>query len=120
MQMGISRPSIWNVTIGAALAQSEKSSGGLLQRQGCHTSTHTASAKTLALLGEKRCRTPEEFKAWSQNLGHEKVLTTFANYGTLTHARQAEILGELWEPTCQDDEELHFALRLVRAARRPH
>ena len=27
--------------------------------------------KTLALLGQGLCRTPEEFKAWSQNLGHE-------------------------------------------------
>jgi integrase/recombinase XerD len=26
--------------------------------------------KTLALLGGKLCRTPEEYKAWSQNLGH--------------------------------------------------
>ena len=25
--------------------------------------------------------TPEEFKAWSQNLGHEQVLTTFSSYG---------------------------------------
>jgi hypothetical protein len=23
------------------------------------------------------CRTPEELKAWSQNLGHEDVMTTF-------------------------------------------
>jgi hypothetical protein len=30
--------------------------------------------KTLALLGGQRCKTPEEYKAWSQNLGHEKVL----------------------------------------------
>ncbi len=37
--------------------------------------------KTLAQLGEKLCRTPEQFKAWSQNLGHEKVLTTFSSYG---------------------------------------
>ena len=27
--------------------------------------------KTLARLGEQICQTPEEFKAWSQNLGHE-------------------------------------------------
>jgi integrase len=33
--------------------------------------------KTLAFLGGRRCRTPEEYKAWSQNLGHEHVLTTF-------------------------------------------
>jgi integrase len=32
---------------------------------------------TLAALGERRCRTPEEWKAWSQNIGHEKVLTTY-------------------------------------------
>ncbi len=32
---------------------------------------------TLARLGEEVCKSPEEFKAWSQNLGHEKVLTTF-------------------------------------------
>ena len=29
--------------------------------------------KTLARLGEQSCKTPEEFKAWSQNLGHEQV-----------------------------------------------
>jgi hypothetical protein len=25
----------------------------------------------LAILGERTCKTPEQFKAWSQNLGHE-------------------------------------------------
>lgn len=32
---------------------------------------------TLVRLGENLCQTPEQFKAWSQNLGHEGVLTTF-------------------------------------------
>ena len=32
---------------------------------------------TLVQLGQEICKTPEQFKAWSQNLGHEKVLTTF-------------------------------------------
>jgi len=32
---------------------------------------------TLVRLGEGLCQTPEQFKAWSQNLGHEGVLTTF-------------------------------------------
>lgn len=50
---------------------------------------------TLAQLGERRCRTPEEFKAWSQNLGHEQVLTTFTSYGAVATDRQAHILGEL-------------------------
>lgn len=51
--------------------------------------------KTLAQIGERVCRTPEEFKAWSQNLGHENVLTTFTSYGEVTSQRQAEILGSL-------------------------
>ena len=40
--------------------------------------------KTLARLGEELCNTPEEFKAWSQNLGHEDVLTTFTSYGVVS------------------------------------
>lgn len=28
---------------------------------------------TLVQLGERVCKTPEQFKAWSQNLGHENV-----------------------------------------------
>ena len=51
--------------------------------------------KTLAALGERLCATPEEFKAFSQNLSHENVLTTFTSYGTVTQDRQAAILAEL-------------------------
>jgi integrase/recombinase XerD len=54
--------------------------------------------RTLAQLGEQRCKSPEEFKAWSQNLGHEKVLTTYLNYGAVTRNRQAEILRKLAQP----------------------
>lgn len=50
---------------------------------------------TLARLGEKACHTPEEFKAWSQNLGHEQVLTTFNSYGKVSGHRQAEIMSGL-------------------------
>lgn len=50
---------------------------------------------TLALLGEAICKTPEEFKAWSQNIGHDKVLTTFYNYGTVSNNRQSEIIKSL-------------------------
>ena len=51
--------------------------------------------KTLARLGEVRCQTAEEFKAWSQNLGHEGVLTTFYSYGAVGNRRQAEIIRAL-------------------------
>lgn len=49
----------------------------------------------LALLGERICTTPEEFKAWSQNLGHEHVLTTLTSYGTVPAGRQAELIRSL-------------------------
>lgn len=48
--------------------------------------------KTLARLGEQVCQTPEGFKAWSQNLGHEQVLTTFVSYGKVATDRQREII----------------------------
>jgi integrase/recombinase XerD len=47
---------------------------------------------TLVGLGERLCRSPEEFKAWSQNMGHDGVLTTFAAYGEVPRARQAHII----------------------------
>jgi integrase/recombinase XerD len=46
-------------------------------------------------LGQQVCQTPEDFKAWSQNLGHEGVLTTFTSYGTVSSRRQAEIIRSL-------------------------
>lgn len=51
--------------------------------------------KTLALLGQVVCRSPEEMKAWSQNLGHEAMMTTFTSYGTIPGYRQTEILNGL-------------------------
>jgi integrase len=51
--------------------------------------------KTLAQLGQKQCRTIEAMKAWSQNLGHEELMTTFASYGTLSRTQQADIMGAL-------------------------
>src|SRR6476469_6872498 len=51
--------------------------------------------KTLALLGGKLCRSPEEYKAWSQSFGHEHVLTTFCSYGDVTGYRQLEIMRSL-------------------------
>jgi integrase len=50
---------------------------------------------TLVQLGQDVCRSPEQFKAWSQNLGHEKVLTTFLSYGEVPCQRQGEIIRGL-------------------------
>lgn len=50
---------------------------------------------TLVQFGEQVCMTPEQFKAWSQNLGHEKVLTTFLSYGEVVCQRQGDIILSL-------------------------
>jgi integrase len=55
--------------------------------------------RTLVALGQTRCKSPEEFKAWSQNLGHDGVLTTFYSYGAVQNSRQAEIMSDLAKPT---------------------
>ncbi len=47
---------------------------------------------TLVQHGERTCPTIEAFKAWSQNLGHERVMTTLTSYGTVAPHRQAELI----------------------------
>ncbi len=77
--------------------------------------------RTLAQLGERCCRTPEEFKAWSQNLGHESVLTTFSSYGEVARTRQAELIRRLGPTVAQEpdyDTKIDQALRLLEEARR--
>ena len=67
----------------------------------------------LAMLGERTCKTPEEFKAWSQNLGHEQVLTTFSSYGEVAPHRQAEIIKALGAPRGQPAELRDLVRRLA-------
>ena len=52
----------------------------------------------LVHLGQTLCKSPEEFKAFSQNLGHEAVLTTFNSYGQVGGRRQSEIIRGLGSP----------------------
>jgi integrase/recombinase XerD len=55
-----------------------------------HTFRHT-----LTHLMETECRTPEEIRAFSQNLGHEHVATTLTNYGKLNERQQGEVIGRM-------------------------
>jgi len=61
---------------------------------------------TLVRLGENLCQTPEQFKAWSQNIGHEGVLTTFYSYGEVQDYRQAELIKNLREPRVDVSKDL--------------
>jgi integrase len=51
--------------------------------------------RTLSRHGQQVCTTPEEMKAWSQNLGHDEVATTLRSYGAVPGYRQAEIIAAL-------------------------
>lgn len=52
---------------------------------------------TIAELAREHCATPEDYKAWSQNMGHDDVLTTFRSYGSVAPGRQAELMARFWE-----------------------
>lgn len=52
---------------------------------------------------------PEVMKAWSQNLGHSDVMTTFTSYGTVPTERQGELIRarpDRAEATSLRDEDL--------------
>lgn len=64
---------------------------------------------TLAELAREHCRTPEDYKAWSQNIGHEDVLTTFRSYGSVAPGRQVELMARFrrrGSKLAEDDVEL--------------
>lgn len=75
--------------------------------------------KTLVQLGQRICHTPEHFKAWSQNLGHESPLTTFTSYGEIATSRQIEIIGALGRNngSTPSPEAMARALELINVAR---
>jgi hypothetical protein len=58
----------------------------------------------------------EAYKAWSQNLGHESMLTTLGSYGAVSPHRQAEIIRSLSMPK-SGDEERRDVEKLLDAAR---
>ncbi len=59
----------------------------------------------LVQLGERICTTPEQFKAWSQNIGHERVLTTLTSYGKVPAARQAELIQSMGQDEENSEEQ---------------
>ena len=68
---------------------------------------------TVAQLGERLCRTPEEVKAWSLNMGHERPMTTMLNYANMTTARHAEIMRAFHLPMAQAPTPAELVARLT-------
>jgi len=74
---------------------------------------------TLVRLGEDICTSPEHFKAWSQNLGHEDVLTTFRSYGEVSARRQGELIKAMGtnKPSSSMTDVAELAKALAREMR---
>ncbi len=75
-----------------------------------YRSPHTFR-NTLTALASKFCTTPEEFKAYSQNLGHENVLTTFTSYGYVDEFRQGEIVKNFKMKKTESENETSAILK---------
>lgn len=58
---------------------------------------------TLAQFGLDVCKTPKDLWAWSQNLGHDHVMTTLKNYGKMTGQEQAATIKRLGAPSDASD-----------------
>lgn len=62
--------------------------------------------------------TPEQTKAWSQNLGHTDVLTTFTNYGTVPVARQGKLIRDRAPNTSDQPDNAALLAKLTAALAR--
>lgn len=69
---------------------------------------------TLGHMAQTYCTSPEEFKAWSQNLGHESVLTTLGSYGQIDPHRQCDVIKGLAMKESREDK-LDIILRTLQA-----
>ncbi len=68
---------------------------------------------TLGRLAIERNLTIAELKAWSQNLGHEEIMTTATNYAKMTEDEQLSILAGIGEGDRRDDD--RAAIRQLKA-----
>lgn len=72
---------------------------------------------TLVRLGMERCTSPEAFKAWSQNLGHDKVLTTYKSYGDIPAHKQRELIRAAVASSHDDRQALELGKLALAAIR---
>lgn len=87
--IGLSRETYGNANrIRAVIGQAFKVAG--LPAFGPHS-----FRKTLGILANEHCKSPEQFKAWSMNLGHENIATTLSAYCPVSTARQGELIRKL-------------------------
>jgi len=64
-------------------------------------------------LAYQRQLTPAQLKAWSQNLGHESLLTSLTSYGNVPLEMQGRLIAGS-TPKGLEDDDLAEALEIVR------
>jgi integrase len=73
---------------------------------------------TLVQHGERGvCSTVAAFKAWSQNLGHERVMTTLTSYGNVSPHRQAELIRGMAADKPADAVDPAYVAKVMAAMR---
>jgi integrase/recombinase XerD len=55
---------------------------------------------------------------WSQNLGHESILTTFSSYGPVTFYRQAEIMRQIGDVNARETDPEDILIQIAAPAMR--
>lgn len=83
-------PKFWRGTSSIRNILKSRSSAAEMEYFNPHSFRHAAVHIAL-----RYCRTPEEMKAISQNLGHEYVGTTMMTYGNLDEYRVAEVVKKI-------------------------
>ncbi|MBS0411432.1 MAG: tyrosine-type recombinase/integrase [Proteobacteria bacterium] len=76
--------------------------------------------QTLMRLAYDLDLSPRQLKAWSQNLGHESVLTSLGSYGTLSSHEQADVLARIGSQRVamtDEDEVARDIAQFLRARR---
>jgi integrase len=71
--------------------------------------------QTLLRLSYELNLTHRQLKAWSQNLGHESVLTSLGSYGALSTHEQADVMGALGRRQVDPEDEATATLAAIQA-----
>jgi integrase len=70
--------------------------------------------RTLMRLAYDLNLSPREMKAWSQNLGHDSMMTSLTSYGALSVDEQAAVIAGIDEPGSRaDSREKELAMRIA-------
>lgn len=57
------------------------------------------------------------FKAWSQNIGHDDVMTSLRSYGDISEHRQRDLIRATVEPNKDDRLALELGRKMLAAGR---